>query len=659
MHLSEGSSFGNYRNLSLLGKGGMGEVYLAEDTKLGRKVALKLLPAVFVQEENRLRRFIQEAKTASALNHPNIVTIYEIGEQAGTHFLAMEHIDGQTLRDRLRAGRLALSEVLEIATQATSALSAAHAASIIHRDIKPENIMIRRDGYLKILDFGLAKLVEQDQGDDATATMGIATTMPGMVMGTAQYMSPEQARGRPVDARSDLFSLGIVLYELATGRPPFEGETVNHRIIAILEREPPPLAAFVPDAPPELERILLKALTKDVDERYQTAKDLAVDIKKLRQRLALDSEMNRVSGSAGIAVESGSSRAMAAVPTTPVAAVVDRPAQKRVSPLWWGALAVLLAGGGFGAIQWLRPKPAEPLPVPAALPATAPVEPAAVTAADVFNLLQNRVAEAVIMAKIRAWSKPILLSADEVLKFKAAGASDQLIMVMFDPASPPPPVAQPANPVPAPPATVTPSPPQLTTARAKKQSEPAPAPLAQGHIPIPPPPPPAMLSVPAVTAPTVTAPARIAEPELPAAPGIYLFADSRWTLLPAAVTQAQVVKSRRLLIGRKTTVQVSLAGSGAKFRLSSNRPRFFARFTAPQATPLQVVRLTVDPETGAREMEEPQKARVAAQVLPAGPPNAFFLTPSAALVMGEYAVVSPAADPKNTKYWDFAVVPRN
>ena len=262
----------------------MGEVYAAEDTRLGRKVAIKSLPRGLAADPERLRRFTQEAKAASALNHPSILTIHDVDEVDGQPFLVTEFIDGHTLRERMRLRTLSRSrEAIDIAGQVASALSAAHVAGIVHRDVKPENIMLREDGHAKLVDFGLAK-IEQDalagSTDETVAAVGAHTT-PGIVMGTTAYMSPEQARGLPVDARSDIFSLGVVLYEMAAGRPPFQGETPSDVIAAILRFEPPAVA----DLPPDLEHTLRKALEKDRDERYQTAKDLAADLKRLRRRL--------------------------------------------------------------------------------------------------------------------------------------------------------------------------------------------------------------------------------------------------------------------------------------------------------------------------------------------------------------------------------------
>lgn len=278
-----GQTLGHYRVLSAIGTGGMGEVYLADDTRLGRKVALKLLLSQYTQDQNRLRRFKQEARAASSLNHPNILTIYEIGEVNDTQFIATEFIQGETLRDRSERSRLGIKETLEVAIQIASALYTAHQAGIVHRDIKPENIMVRRDGYVKVLDFGLAKLTENRITDSEVPTL--VNTAAGIVMGTASYMSPEQARGLAVDARTDIWSLGVVIYEMIAGRTPFEGETATDTIVSILQKEPPPLADHVAESPAEAERIVRKCLSKNRDERYASAQELLAESKNLQRDL--------------------------------------------------------------------------------------------------------------------------------------------------------------------------------------------------------------------------------------------------------------------------------------------------------------------------------------------------------------------------------------
>jgi serine/threonine protein kinase len=277
----------------------MGEVFLARDTQLDRNVALKLLSEEFTKNEDRMKRFVQEAKTASALNHPNIIIIHEIGESEGHYFIATEHIEGETLRDRINHSHLSVEQVLDVGMQVANALTAAHKANIIHRDIKPENIMVRPDGYVKVLDFGLAKLTENGlpaNSDSNIQTQMLVKTNPGTVMGTTSYMSPEQARGAvDIDARTDVFSVGVVLYEMLTGRVPFQGSTPGEVIGAIMYESVKPIARYVDNCPSELERIVTKALQKDPEERYQQVKDLAIDLKSLRRRLDFESELERSS----------------------------------------------------------------------------------------------------------------------------------------------------------------------------------------------------------------------------------------------------------------------------------------------------------------------------------------------------------------------------
>ncbi len=285
--LAAGRTLGPYKIVDLLGTGGMGEVYLAQDTRLGRKIALKLLPAQFIKDEDRLHRFEREARSASALNHPNIVTIHEIGKVDGAHFIITEFIEGKTLRQHMADKMMKLREALDVAIQIAGALAAAHKAGIVHRDIKPENIMLRPDGLAKVLDFGLAKLTEPQTPvtEDEALTVARIKTESGLVIGTVRYMSPEQARGLAVDARTDIFSVGVVLYEMIAGRSPFEGSTTSDMIAAILREEPTPLSQYSREAPPELDWIVLKTLAKDREERYQTIKELHIDLKRLRQEL--------------------------------------------------------------------------------------------------------------------------------------------------------------------------------------------------------------------------------------------------------------------------------------------------------------------------------------------------------------------------------------
>ncbi|HEY6122460.1 MAG TPA: protein kinase, partial [Pyrinomonadaceae bacterium] len=292
--LTPDSSISHYRIVSKIGAGGMGEVYLAQDTKLDRKVALKILPKAFAEDTDRMIRFVREAKSASALNHPNIITIHEINESDGTHFIATEFIDGKTLNEYAKSNRLNLKSALEIAIQIASALDEAHSAGIVHRDLKPDNVMVRPNGLVKILDFGIAKLSisnNQSSLDTEAATAIKSGTTPGTIIGTANYMSPEQAKGREVDARSDIFSFGVCLYEMLTGRRPFTGENSMDVIGAILHKEPAPIDEF--DLSLDIRRILEKCLRKDPEERYQTAKDLLIDLKGVLQELKFQNKLER------------------------------------------------------------------------------------------------------------------------------------------------------------------------------------------------------------------------------------------------------------------------------------------------------------------------------------------------------------------------------
>ena len=296
MPIDEGTRFGRYEIRAKIGEGGMGEVYLAEDTQLRRRVALKILSAEIARNQDRMRRFIQEAQAAAALNHPNIAHIYEVGEADGIHFIAMEFIDGQTLRQLIRDGRTGLPKLLRYLQHAAEGLAKAHAAGIIHRDLKPDNIMITRDGHAKILDFGLAKLIEPQQSapgggqgasELATAILQQQST-PGVVLGTVGYMSPEQAQGKTkeIDHRSDIFSFGCILFEAVTGRKTFEGKDAIDTLNKIIREQPPAINDFQPDVPNHLQRIVRRCLAKDPEDRYQTIKDVAIELREMRRELS-------------------------------------------------------------------------------------------------------------------------------------------------------------------------------------------------------------------------------------------------------------------------------------------------------------------------------------------------------------------------------------
>src|SRR5438309_8531530 len=292
-----GQTIGHYHIEQRIGAGGMGEVYLASDMNVDRSAALKVLPAHLTDDAERLRRFEREARAIAGLNHPNIMTIYEVGSADSTRYIASELIQGETLHQRLARGRIELNQAIEIAIQVASALAAAHSAGVVHRDIKPENIMRRPDGYVKVLDFGIAKLAEQEvpatlPTDEALL---LVETNLGSVLGTVRYMSPEQARGAHVDKSTDIWSLGVVLYEMVTGQPPFTGDTPSDVMFAILEKEPPPLTNYVAHAPGELQQIISKTLRKDRGQRYHSAHELLQALKGFRHKLEVEAELQRSS----------------------------------------------------------------------------------------------------------------------------------------------------------------------------------------------------------------------------------------------------------------------------------------------------------------------------------------------------------------------------
>jgi serine/threonine protein kinase/TolB-like protein len=301
--LARGTSLGYYRLSHVLGAGGMGEVYLAEDTRLNRKVALKTLRPELTSNQLGLKRFEREARTVSALNHPNILTVYEFGYVDGIHFLAAEYVEGPTLRQKLENGRLGFETALDIAIQLCSALAAAHSSGVVHRDLKPENVIIRPDGVVKVVDFGIAKLSRSlTARQEGQPLLGPQTTYTqvGSVLGTAKYMSPEQARGSVIDARSDIFALGAVIYEMLAGRAPFEGETESDLIAEILKGDPPSLAELAHDVSAQLERIISKAMRKRSEDRYQTVNDLLADLQNSKGEIEFQAKLNRSVAAAGI-----------------------------------------------------------------------------------------------------------------------------------------------------------------------------------------------------------------------------------------------------------------------------------------------------------------------------------------------------------------------
>ena len=336
MTLPVGSRLGPYEILAPLGAGGMGEVYRARDARLGREVALKVLPAELSDNADRLSRFEQEARSASALNHPNIVTVHDIGRSDSTSYIAMELVDGRTLRELSAPGALPVRRVLAIACQIADGLAKAHAAGIVHRDLKPENVMVSKDGFVKILDFGLAKLVEPESGGvSVMPTLAKPETHPGVVMGTVGYMSPEQASGEPLDFRSDQFSFGSILYEITTGQKPFQRKTAAETMSAIIREDPEPIGKVRAEAPPPLRWIVERCLAKDPEERYVSTRDLARELASVRDHAS--------------EITSGAE--------TPVD-LSPRPLKRvRRSTVLAGALLLLLAGSVAGWQSTLKSTP--------------------------------------------------------------------------------------------------------------------------------------------------------------------------------------------------------------------------------------------------------------------------------------------------------------
>ena len=353
MSLGPGSRLDAYEIVSPLGAGGMGEVWLARDTTLGRKVALKFLPVELTRDARRVARFQQEARAASALSHPNVCHIYALGQTSdGQHYIAMELVEGQTLRSRLHTGRVSIADAIRIATQIAAALSAAHAAGVVHRDVKPENVMLRPDGFVKVLDFGLAKLALT--GPEMAAGQSIQTmlrTDAGTVVGTVAYMSPEQARGQDVDLRTDVWSLGVVLYEMVAGRSPFAAQSSSDVLVSILDREPAPLARFDPETSAELQRIVTKALRKDRGQRYQTIQDLLLDLQALGDDIHLSARSSDIKINAAFAETLGPRIGSTGTAQQPLASSANSvvPSGAWRPLLLTGGLLLLL---GFGAATW-------------------------------------------------------------------------------------------------------------------------------------------------------------------------------------------------------------------------------------------------------------------------------------------------------------------
>lgn len=286
MPFAPGTRFGPYEIISTLGAGGMGEVYRARDTRLGREVAIKILPTELSSSQDRLNRFEQEAYSASSLNHPNIITIHDIGSEDSTRYIAMELVDGKTLRELISTGPIASRKAISIATQLAEGLAKAHSAGIIHRDLKPENVMITKDGFVKILDFGLAKLFTADKQEGVSSLQTAAGTNAGIILGTIGYMSPEQASGEQVDFRSDQFSLGSILYEMVTGQRAFQKKTTVETMAAIINQDPQPIASINPQVPAPIRWFIERCLAKDPADRFASTDDLSRDLKSIRDHIS-------------------------------------------------------------------------------------------------------------------------------------------------------------------------------------------------------------------------------------------------------------------------------------------------------------------------------------------------------------------------------------
>ena len=363
--LSPDSTISHYRIISKLGAGGMGEVYLAQDTsELGRTVALKILPSEVAKDKDRLQRFTQEARTVSNLNHPNILTVHEFGQTGSASFMATEFVDGVTLRQLLSNRRLKLVDVLDVASQIVAALNAAHEAGVTHRDLKPENVMIRRDHIVKVLDFGLAKptaLSSHNNVDSEAGTKVLVHTEPGVVMGTVNYMSPEQSAGKGIDHRTDIWSVGVVLYEMLAGVIPFQGKDIHRQIINIQEQEPAPLSQQVEGVPDRLEEIVAKCLAKEKEERYQTARDLLIDLRNLRRKLDVDAEIERTVAPDSRVTARPGTRSSNPVTTDGTQVHTTSSAEYVVSGIKQHklaaglVLAIIIIAGGVGLGLYLRP----------------------------------------------------------------------------------------------------------------------------------------------------------------------------------------------------------------------------------------------------------------------------------------------------------------
>lgn len=507
-----GRQIQQYQLLEKLGAGGMGEIYKALDTRLNRTVAIKVLPSAKSGDPDRRRRFLQEAQAASGLNHPSIITIHDVISEGDTEFMVMEYVQGKTLNDLIPKGGLRVPLLIKYALQMSDALSTAHAAGIVHRDLKPANAMVTESGLVKILDFGLAKLTDRgpvpDTGDDRTRTIANVApmTVEGSILGTVSYMSPEQAQGKKVDTRSDIFSFGAVLYEMATGVRAFEGESSLSTLSAILRDEAKPMSTVAPDVPPQLETVIQRCLRKLPDDRWQSMKEVQTALSALKRESDSGSlytaRVTAPSGPPSMAPPSGKA--------TAVSGLTGASSSNSKAMIGIGALLVVLLGGGGGAFFMIKKRAAEkvaaelaartPPPVPVVAPEPAPPPPppdTTLTNDSVLDMVKEKVPTDLILSQIRAADKTKFdLSTPEVIRLTKGGVSPLIIEQLRNPKrvplAPPAPAkgntpqnakqaSQPAQtavatPIPTP--TVTPTPvPIATNPAATLTPTPAPAPV--------------------------------------------------------------------------------------------------------------------------------------------------------------------------------------
>jgi len=510
-----GRQIQQYQLLEKLGAGGMGEIYKALDTRLNRTVAIKVLPSAKSGDPDRRRRFLQEAQAASGLNHPSIITIHDVISEGDTEFMVMEYVQGKTLNDLIPKGGLRVPLLIKYALQMADALSTAHAAGIVHRDLKPANAMVTESGLVKILDFGLAKLTDRgpvpDTGDDRTRTIANVApmTVEGSILGTVSYMSPEQAQGKKVDTRSDIFSFGAVLYEMATGVRAFEGESSLSTLSAILRDEAKPMSTVAPDVPPQLETVIQRCLRKMPDDRWQSMKDVQGALSALKR----ESDSGSLYTTRVMAAAAPPSMGPASVKASAVSAPASASPSNSKAMIGIAAVLVVLAAGGGGAFFMMKKRASAktaadlaaqqaPPPAPVVAPEPAPPPPPApdttLTNDSVLSMVREKVPTDLILSQIRAADKTSFdLSTPEVIRLTKGGVSPLIIEQLRNPKrtplAPPAPVkgntpqnakqnTQPAQtaaatPIPAPTATPTPVP-IATNPAATLTPTPAPAPVA-------------------------------------------------------------------------------------------------------------------------------------------------------------------------------------